>query len=127
MVADGLAPEAIVSTIVAVGDRMIPFGTPLLVVFVTPLVDIYETGNAVIVTTDLPEVKKDDINVSMTGGTLTINAEIKRETRKGGHWVKHERRVGTYVRSLQLSGEVDPEKIEANFNDGILELTISKP
>ena len=93
----------------------------------TPLVDIYENDKAVIVTTDLPGVKKDDIHVSMTGDTLTINAEVKREERKGGHWVKHERRVGTYVRSLQLSGEVNPDSIAASFGDGILELTITKP
>lgn len=93
----------------------------------TPLVDIYEHDKAIIVTTDLPGVKKDDIHVSMTGGALTINAEVKREAREGGHWIKHERRVGTYVRNVQLSGEVDPDKIAANFNDGILELTISKP
>ena len=93
----------------------------------TPLVDIYETDTAVIVTTDLPGVKKEDIRVSMTGGVLTLNAEVQREERKGGHWIKHERRVGTYVRSLQVSGEVDPDNIKANFRDGILELTIAKP
>lgn len=106
------------------GDRPSPPEEPSAM---TPLVDIYENDKAVLVTTDLPGVKKEDIHVSMTGDTLTINAEVKREERKGGHWIKHERRVGTYVRSLQLSGEVNPESITASFADGILELTIAKP
>lgn len=93
----------------------------------TPLVDIYEDDTAVTVTTDLPGVKKDDISVSMTGNNLTINAEVKREERTSGHWIKHERRVGTYVRSLQLHGDIDPKHIEASFSDGILELRIAKP
>ena len=93
----------------------------------TPLVDVYEDDTAVVVTTDLPGVKKEDINVSVTDGTLTINAEVKRPAREGGHWIKHERRVGTYVRSLHLSGAVETDNIAAAFADGTLELTISKP
>lgn len=93
----------------------------------TPLVDIYEDDDAVTVTTDLPGVKREDVHVSYTDGTLTINAEVRRPERQGGHWIKHERRVGTYVRTLQLSGSVDPANISANMNDGVLHLTISKP
>ena len=93
----------------------------------TPLVDIYEDDDAVTVTTDLPGVRKEDIHVSVTEGALSINAEVRREERHGGHWVKHERRVGTYVRTLHMSGNVDPENISASLNDGVLRLTIAKP
>ena len=93
----------------------------------TPLVDIYEDDSAVTVTTDLPGVRKEDVHVSVTEGTLTINAEVHREERHGGHWIKHERRVGTYVRTLHMSGNVDPDNISANLNDGVLRLTIAKP
>lgn len=93
----------------------------------TPLVDIYEDDIAVIVTTDLPGVKKEDIQVAITGGNLSINAEVRREERQGGHWVKHERRVGTYVRNLRLHGEIEADHITASFADGTLELKIAKP
>ena len=92
-----------------------------------PLVDIYEDDSAVTVTTDLPGVRKEDVHVSVTEGTLSINAEVRREEHQGGHWVKRERRVGTYVRTLHLSGNVDPENISAGMNDGVLRPTISKP
>ena len=93
----------------------------------TPLVDIYEDDSAVTVTTDLPGVRKEDVHVSITDGTLSINAEVRREERQGGHWIKHERRVGTYVRTLHMSGNVDSDSISANLNDGVLRLTIAKP
>ena len=93
----------------------------------TPLVDIWEDDDAVTVTTDLPGVRKDDVHVSFTDGTLTINAEVRREERQGGHWVKHERRVGTYVRTLHLSGNVNPDHISASLSDGVLRLSIAKP
>ena len=93
----------------------------------TPLVDIYEDDDAVRVATDLPGVKREDVHVSYTDGTLSINAEIRRQERQGGHWIKRERRVGTYMRTLHLSGSVDPANIAASLNDGVLELTISKP
>ena len=93
----------------------------------TPLVDIYEDDDAVTVTTDLPGVEKGDVSVSYRDGALTINAEVRRPERQGGHWIKHERRTGTYVRTLRLSGGVDPERISANLDNGVLELRIEKP
>ena len=93
----------------------------------TPLVDIWEDDAAVTVTSDLPGVRKEDVHVSVTDGTLTINAEVRREERQGGHWIKHERRVGTYIRTLHMSGNVDPDNISASLNDGVLRLTIAKP
>ena len=93
----------------------------------TPLVDIYEDDDAVTITTDLPGVRKEDVHISLTEGDLSINAEVRRVEQQGGHWVRHERRVGTYVRTLHLSGIVDPSSISATLNDGVLRLTISKP
>ena len=93
----------------------------------TPLVDIYEDDSAVAVTTDLPGVCKEDVHVSITEGTLSNNAEVRREEHRGGHWVKRERRAGTFVRTLHLSGNVDPENISASVSDSVLRLTISKP
>lgn len=93
---------------------------------IAPVVDIHEDERVFTVTMDLPGVRKEEIHVSLSNGTLTINAESEREKKEGGHWVRHERQVGKYVRSLQLAGPVDASNISANHKDGVLTLTIPK-
>ncbi|MDA7963619.1 Hsp20/alpha crystallin family protein [Ruegeria sp.] len=92
-----------------------------------PAVDVYETAEAYILLMDLPGVRKDDIDVKYSDGTLSISAEAKGLQRDDGHWIMHERRVGRYVRGVNLGRSVDPSSISAEFTDGILELTIRKP
>ncbi|MEX0317404.1 MAG: Hsp20/alpha crystallin family protein [Ruegeria sp.] len=92
-----------------------------------PAVDVYETPSAYILLMDLPGVRKEDIHVKYSDGTLSISAEAKGLQRDDGHWIMHERRVGRYVRGVDLGRSVDPSTISADYNDGILELTISKP
>ncbi len=92
-----------------------------------PAVDVYETPSAIILIMDLPGVRKDDIDVKYSDGTLSISAEAMGLQRDDGHWIMHERRVGHYVRGVALGRSVDPSTISAEYQDGILELTISKP
>ncbi len=92
-----------------------------------PAVDVYETPAAYILMMDLPGVKKEDIHVKYSDGTLSISAEARGLQRNDGNWIMHERRVGRYVRGVNLGRGVDPSTISANYSDGILELTISKP
>ena len=93
---------------------------------IAPMVDIHEDEQIFTVTMDLPGVRKEDIHVSLSDGTLTINAESERDIKNSGHWVRHERRVGKYVRSLELSGPIDANNISAKCKDGVLTLTIPK-
>ncbi|MGI9302248.1 MAG: Hsp20/alpha crystallin family protein [Gammaproteobacteria bacterium] len=92
-----------------------------------PPVDIYENDEAYSVMMDIPGAKKEGIHVSFSDGTLAVNADVPRQEKAGGRWVRHERRAGQYVRSLQLSESVDGKNISATYRDGILELTIPKP
>ncbi len=92
-----------------------------------PAVDVYETPSAYILLMDLPGVRKEDIQVRYSDGTLSISAEAKGLQRNDGNWIMHERRVGRYVRGVNLGRDVDPATISAEYTDGILELTISKP
>ncbi len=92
-----------------------------------PPVDVYETSDNFIVMVDLPGVRKEEIVVKYSGGMLSISAEAKGLDRDDGHWIMHERRVGRYVRGINLGRSVDPSIIKAEYVDGILELTIAKP
>lgn len=93
-----------------------------------PAVDITETENEYHVVADLPGVKKEDLDVSIHDGVLTINAETKyeKEDREEGRLLRQERRYGKFVRSMRLGADVDPEKIKAEYKDGVLDLHLPK-
>jgi HSP20 family protein len=91
-------------------------------------VDIYEDDEQFLVSADLPGFSKDEIQISLTEGMLTINAEATPdETKTGGHWLKRERRHGQYVRSIRLTGNYPAKGITAALNAGVLTVTVSKP
>ena len=92
-----------------------------------PAVDVYEAETAFIVMMDLPGVSKGDIDIKYSDGTLSVSAEAKGLDRDDGRWIMHERRVGRYVRGVTLGRAIDPSAISAQYLDGILEITISKP
>jgi HSP20 family protein len=90
-------------------------------------VDMYETDEAVIVKTAIPGVKADDIDLSITGDTLTIKAETKAEEEvKRENYLRRERRYGSYCRSVTLPGGLETDKADADYSNGILTLTLPK-
>ncbi len=112
-------------------DRMIdevferPFGT----VFVgqVPAIDMYQTDNEVVVKAALPGVKPDDVQISVTGDVLTIKGEIKQEEeQKGRSYHIREHRWGAFERSIILPTAVVADKAKAEFENGILTITLPK-
>lgn len=93
-----------------------------------PAVDVVERENDFRVRADLPGIKKEDINVVLEDGVLTISAESKfeRDEKNADRLVRQERHYGKYVRSLRLGTQIDDKKVKANYKDGVLELTLSK-
>jgi HSP20 family protein len=93
-----------------------------------PAMDVYETDNELVVETSLPGAKPEDVDISVTGNTLTVKAETKKEEEKGekGKYYCCERRYGVFQRSVSLPVEVDAGKAEAVFANGILKLTLPK-
>jgi len=91
-------------------------------------VDIAENATAYHLTAEIPGVNKDDIDVKVHGDTVTISTEIKqnKEEKKDERVVKSERYYGYVSRSIQLDADVDPEKTEASYKDGVLSLTLPK-
>jgi HSP20 family protein len=94
----------------------------------TPALDVTETDEAYRVRADLPGVKKDDLDISIQDGVLTINAETRYEDEKkeSGRLIRQERRYGKFVRSMRLGDAVDVDNVKADYKDGVLELVLPK-
>jgi HSP20 family protein len=90
-------------------------------------VDLYETDNEVVVKASLPGVKAEDVDISVTGDTLTIKGEFKEEhEEKKPNYHRQEHRYGSFHRVLTLPVRVDADKADATFEDGVLKLTLPK-
>jgi HSP20 family protein len=91
-------------------------------------VDVQEDENKYTVHAEIPGVKKEDINVTIDGGHISISAEVRRETeaKDGERVLRSERYYGKVARSFVLENEVDEAKADANYKDGVLELTLPK-
>ncbi|HNS51903.1 MAG TPA: Hsp20/alpha crystallin family protein [Anaerolineae bacterium] len=90
-------------------------------------VDMYETDNTVVVKTPIPGVKAEDIQVSVTGDTLTIRAEVKEDQEiKRESYLRQERRYGACCRSVTLPDGLQTDKAEADYSDGVLTLVFPK-
>lgn len=92
-----------------------------------PAVDVYEEDHKYVVKAELPGVNKDDIDVSVSGDTLTIKGERKdeREEKEENYYLS-ERSYGNFVRSMKLPSTVDADNIEASFDDGVLEVKLPR-
>jgi HSP20 family protein len=89
--------------------------------------DIEETGTHYLVTADLPGVNPENISIDMHDGILTISAESKEDSRsENGRVVLQERRFGKFSRSMRFPVAVNPDGIEASYNDGVLRVEVAK-
>jgi HSP20 family protein len=92
-----------------------------------PAADVIENKDNFLVTAELPGIRKEDIKVSIQDNVLTISGEKKRESEtKGRTWHRVEREFGSFIRSFELPTTVHPDKIKADFKDGVLNVEIPK-
>lgn len=95
--------------------------------FISPRVDMSENDKSVQVTTELPGMDEKDIEVNISRDVLTIRGEKKVEKEDvGKEYYLMERSYGSFHRTIPLPVEVDADKIEANFKNGILKVTLPK-
>jgi len=93
----------------------------------SPLADITETEEAFHVKAELPGVKKEDVDVSLSNGVLTLKGERKTEEEtKDEKQHRIERFHGTFVRRFDLPDNIDQSTVSAEYVDGVLSLTIPK-
>ncbi len=93
-----------------------------------PAMDLVETDEDFVLRADLPGLAEGDVNIELEDSVLTVSGERKSEhaERKEGYY-RVERGSGSFSRSLTLPDGVDPEKIQASFDRGVLEVRIPKP
>jgi HSP20 family protein len=93
----------------------------------SPSVDVFDSKDNVLVKVDIPGMKKEDMEISVDGDTLTIKGEKKEETEsKDKGYVKTERFFGSFNRALSLPAEIEENKVKASYKDGVLEIILPK-
>jgi HSP20 family protein len=92
----------------------------------TPVLDLYQNNDNIIAVVELPGMRKEDIEVSLHDGMLTIAGERKSPTEGGHQAERSERYVGKFRRSISLPTRVDASKVNATYKDGILTITLPK-
>jgi HSP20 family protein len=94
---------------------------------ITPSIDLSEDEDVYVVTAEVPGMTKDDLEIKIDRGVLSISGEKKAETeRKGRNLHRVERRYGSVFRSVQLPSDVKSSDAEATFRDGVLEIRLPK-
>ena len=92
-----------------------------------PRVDISETKDAIHVNAELPGMKAEDVKITLSEGTLTLRGEKKRvEESKEHNFHRMERTHGEFVRQFALPDNLDDDNVKADFEDGVLHITIPK-
>ena len=93
-----------------------------------PAMDLVETDEHLVLRADLPGLERDDVNIEVKDGTLTVSGERRSEGEdKSEGFYRVERAFGAFSRSLTLPEGIDAEKITADFDNGVLEVRIPKP
>jgi len=93
----------------------------------TPAVDVFEDKTTVKIVAELPGVKSEDVKLSIENNVLTIRGEKKQEAEEKTERVhRYERSYGVFERAFALPKSVDPDKIEARYENGILTVTVPK-
>lgn len=106
---------------------LVPFQRDALREF-SPRIDVSETEKEIKVVAELPGLEEKDIQLSLEKDALVVSGEKKAESEeKGKNYHRTERSFGSFSRVIPLPGEVDAEKVEAEFKKGVLTITLPKP
>ena len=92
-----------------------------------PAVDMYQTDNDIVVKTAVPGMNPEDVQISVTGDSLTLKGELKQDNddRQKAYHIR-EQRWGSFERTLTLPTEVKADKAQAEFENGVLTITLPK-
>jgi len=92
-----------------------------------PAIDMYQTNDEIVVKAALPGIKADEVQINITGEVLTLKGEVKHEEeKKEKAWHIREQRYGSFERSVVLPTDVVADKAKAEFENGILIITLPK-
>ena len=91
-----------------------------------PIADIFETENALTVILEMPGVNKDDIDVSVENGLVTVEGKVNFGKYEGLQPIYSEYNIGPFRRSFRISSRIEQDKIGAEMRDGVITLTLPK-
>jgi HSP20 family protein len=92
-----------------------------------PAIDMFQTDDEIVVKAALPGIKPDEVQINVTGEVLTLKGEVKQqEEKKERAWHIREQRFGSFERSVVLPTDVVADKAKAEFENGILTVTLPK-
>lgn len=120
--------ESRVATLLATREATANGGKEALTVTQwSPLVDITEDEKEYLIKAELPDLKKEDVRLTVENDVLTVSGERKFEKEeKGKKYHRIERAYGSFVRSFSLSEDADGRNVTANFKDGVLQVHLPK-
>jgi HSP20 family protein len=92
-----------------------------------PRTDVYEEDDRIVLEMEVPGMREEDLNLTIEGNTLTITGERKiADDRKQDRYQRVERYYGSFSRSFTLPGTVDPNSVDAKYENGILRINMTK-
>jgi HSP20 family protein len=91
-----------------------------------PPINVWLGDNSVVVTSELPGVTRDDVTLNLQEDVLTLEGTRRPSEEQGANWQRRERAYGSFSRAVQLPFRVDPNKVQARFNNGILEIELER-
>jgi HSP20 family protein len=91
-----------------------------------PPINIWLGENSVVVTAELPGVTREDVTISLQEDVLTLEGKREPKVQENVNWQRRERAYGTFSRAVQLPFRVDADKVQARFNNGILEIELQR-
>ncbi len=109
-------------------DPFVPFTTQLNRAAFVPAADVTVSNGDLVLTMDLPGLTSDDLEIELVDGYLSMRGERKRpELAEGSRFARTERAFGKFERRLKLPDGVDPDKVTASMDNGVLSLIVPKP
>lgn len=91
-----------------------------------PRIDIYSTGDEIVLVADMPGVDENNVDITLEKNLLTIHGRVVNQAPEGYKSVYSEYRIGDYERTFSLPNEIDRDNIEAVLANGVLRLTLTK-
>ncbi len=99
--------------------RSVPRGT-------FPAVNVYEQGTETVLVAEMPGVRKEDVELTVVGDSVTLQGRREEQPGENEQYSRRERPMGSFARTVTLPAAVNPDKVRAEYHDGVLRITMEK-
>jgi HSP20 family protein len=99
--------------------RSVPRGT-------FPAVNVYDRGNQTVLVAEMPGVRSEDVELTVVGDSITLQGRREEQPNENEQFYRRERPMGAFARTVTLPAAVNPEKVKAEYHDGVLRVSMEK-